>query len=233
LIARLTSSRRRFVLVLGVAVALAAILITASQIGAEDKKPAAAEPRATSPFTGIPQRGSALGSPKAPLTLVEYADLQCPYCGEWARMTLPVLVDRYVRTGRLRIVFSGLAFIGPDSNTGLRTAIAAGRHNHLWDVVDALYERQGGENTGWVTDELVGEIAAGVRGLDGDRLLDERLEPWVDSALERADAAAHAARVTSTPSFELGRTGGRLRLVPIRSLGPEGIVPAIEHALSR
>jgi protein-disulfide isomerase len=167
------------------------------------------------------------------VTLVEYADLQCPYCGEWSRRTLPVLVDRYVRKGELRIVFDGLAFLGPDSNTALRTAVAAGRHNHLWDVVDALYQRQGGENTGWVTDDLLGEIATGVRGLDRDKLLDERFQPWVDAELEHADAAARTAGVTGTPSFALGRTGGRLRLVPIRSLGPDGILPAIEQALAR
>jgi protein-disulfide isomerase len=228
---RLPSSRHRFVLVLGVAVALAAILISASQTGAKDER--RAEPNRRSLLTGVPQRGPALGSRTAPLTLVEYADLQCPYCGEWARMTLPVLVDRYVRTGKLRIVFNGLAFIGPDSNTALRTAVAAGRHNRLWDVVDALYERQGGENTGWVTDELVNEIAAGVPGLDGDRLVDERRQPWVDSELQRAAAAAKASGVESTPSFELGSTGRRLKPVPVRSLGPEGIVPAIEAALAR
>ena len=75
---------------------------------------------------------------------------------------------RVRQSGKLRIVFNGLAFIGPDSDKALRTAIAAGQENHLWDVVHGLYARQGDENAGWVTDELVGEIAAGVPGLDGD-----------------------------------------------------------------
>ncbi len=100
------------------------------------------------------------------MTLVEYADLQCPYCAQWARETLPVLVDEYVEAGKLRIVFQGLAFIGPDSDKALRTAIAAGQDNHLWDVVHGLYASQGAENSGWVTDGLVGEIASGVPGLD-------------------------------------------------------------------
>ena len=75
------------------------------------------------------------------------------------------------RPGKLRIVFHGLAFIGPDSDKALRTAIAAGQENHLWDLVHGLYASQGAENAGWVTDELVGEIAAGVPALDGEKLL--------------------------------------------------------------
>ena len=76
---------------------------------------------------GIPQQGTALGSPDAPVTLVEYADLQCPYCAQWARDAFPELVRDYVRTGRVRIVFRGLAFLGPDSDAALRAALAAGQ----------------------------------------------------------------------------------------------------------
>ena len=109
-----------------------------------------------------------LGDTDAPVTLVEYVDLQCPYCAEWAVRTFPVLVSDYVRTGKLRIVFHGLAFIGPDSDTALRTALAAGREDRLWDVVAGFYARQGAEN-GWITDELVDDVVAEA-GLDAGRL---------------------------------------------------------------
>ncbi len=88
------------------------------------------------------------------MTLVEYADLQCPYCAEWTLETLPVIVSDYVRTGRVRIVFRGLAFLGSDSELALRAVIAAGAQNRLWDLVDELYQRQGYENNGWVGEEL-------------------------------------------------------------------------------
>ena len=167
------------------------------------------------------------------MTLVEYADLQCPYCAQWARETLPVLVDDYVATGKLRIVFRGLAFIGPDSDKALRTAIAAGQDDHLWDVVHGLYASQGAENSGWVTDELVGEIAAGVPGLDGEKLLSARWESAVDPELRRAAAAAERAGVHGTPAFQVGPTGGRLELVQVELARPDGIVPAIEAVLAR
>jgi len=237
---RLPYSRHRFTVVIAAAVAIATILIAASQVsarGAEQQATAAtpSEPRVSPPGTsfaaGISQHGAALGSPSAPLTLVEYADLQCPYCGQWSRETLPVLVDRYVRPGKLRIVFNGMAFVGPDSDRALRTAVAAGRHDHLWEVVHGLYENQGAENSGWVTDELIGEIVARVPGLDARALLDERWTDSVDPEIRRASAAASAAGVKSTPSFQLGPTGGRLELISVTSLAPDGIVPAIERAL--
>jgi len=117
----------------------------------------------------MPQRGAVLGSPMAAVTLVEYADVQCPYCAQWARQTLPYIVENYVRTGKVRIVFRGLAFVGPESVTGLRAVIAAGAQNKLWNVIEELYARQGYENTGWVRGELPSALSA-IRGLDPRRV---------------------------------------------------------------
>ncbi len=210
------------------------LLIGASQVGAgrrsDDGSPLRQSRR---PSPGSSSKAIALGSPDAPVTLVEYADLQCPYCAQWSRETLPVLVHEYVASGKLRIVFHGLAFIGSDSDKALRTAIAAGQDNHLWDLVHGLYAGQGAENAGWVTDGLVSEIAAGVPGLDGEKLLSARWEDTVDAEMKHAADAATRAGVHSTPAFQIGPTGGRLELVEVSSLGPTASVPAIEAVLAR
>ena len=242
----LPHSRHRLTVALAAAVLLAAFLIAANQISARTAADSSATPAARavtggtsaagyadSLLGGIPQQGAVLGSPTAPVTLVEYADLQCPYCGRWARETLPTLIERYVRPGKLRIVFNGMAFVGPDSNTALRTAFAAGAHNHLWDVVDGLYLRQGTENSGWVSDDLIREVAAGVPGLDAGNLLEARWDSSVAAQIDRAAANATAVGIDSTPSFQLGPTGGKLERVEIDSLAPDGITPAIEEALNR
>ncbi|HEY3182197.1 MAG TPA: thioredoxin domain-containing protein [Gaiellaceae bacterium] len=229
---RIDSRRLRLGIAFASAAVFAVLLIAASQIGAATEKPpapSAAPDAAERLFAGIPQKGPVLGSPRAPLTLVEYADLQCPYCAQWALQTLPVLVEDYVRTGRLRIVFRGLAFIGPDSELAVKTAIAAGRHGRLWDVVDALYRAQGAENSGWVDDELLAEIA-GQAHLDYDRLAAERDLPAVERELAQARRAAAVAGVRGTPAFALGRTGGPPALLRLSSLAPEGIVPPLEEA---
>ena len=223
---------QRYAIVLGVAAAVAAVLIGASQVGSGAAKTTApAAQVAESLFAGIEQQGVMLGSPDAPVTLVEYADLQCPYCAQWSRETLPVLVDEYVATGKLRIVFHGLAFIGADSDKALRTAFAAGQDDHLWDVVDGLYASQGAENAGWVSDELVRQIAAGVPGLDGEKLLSARWDDSVEPELKHAADEATRAEVQGTPAFQIGPTGGKLEVVHVDSLGPEGIVPAIDALL--
>ena len=146
-------------------------------------------------------------------------------CADWARGTLPILVDEYVRRGKLRIVFRGLAFIGPDSEQGLRAAVAAGRQNRLWDVIEGLYLQQGAENSGWITEPLL-------EGIAGPKALAQSNEAWVTRRLLVASRAAESAGVTGTPAFQVGRTGGKLRLVPVRSLGPEALRPEIESALA-
>jgi hypothetical protein len=112
-----TDRRLRLAAVLCTAAALAGALVAASVIGARDEGPAPAPAAAPEPepslFAGIEQRGAALGSPRAPVTLVEYADLQCPYCAQWARDALPTLVDDYVRAGSYGSSSTGLRSSGP------------------------------------------------------------------------------------------------------------------------
>lgn len=182
---------------------------------------------------GIPQDGIALGSPDAPVTLVEYADLQCPYCAIWARDAFLAIVDEYVRLGHVRLVFRGLAFIGPESDTALRTALAAGAQGRLWNVVHLLYGNQGAENTGWVTDDLLRELGRSVGGLDAAQMLAERESALVERELDAARRAAEAAGIRGTPSFQAGPTGGALEALPVTSLGPEEIRARLDALLAR
>ena len=112
--------------VLVVAAGLAAALIAVSVTGAKDEPAAGAVHgvEATEALLqGIPQNGNVLGKPDAPVTIVEYADYQCPYCARWALDTLPAIVDEYVRPGKVQIVFQGIAILGEDSVTALQTAV--------------------------------------------------------------------------------------------------------------
>lgn len=223
-------------MVVGTGLLAAAALITASLVASranESNAPAKliGAPETNALFDGIPQSGTALGRPDAPVTLAEYADLQCPYCAAWTQTALPELVQDYVRTGRLRIEFRGLAFLGPESELGLTAALAAGRQGRLWHVVDLLYRNQGAENSGWLTEHTLRRVGVSVPGLDTSRMLDER--PQVDDEKEAAQAAATAAGITGTPSFEVGPTGGRLHRVAVSSLEAEALRPALDAALAK
>jgi protein-disulfide isomerase len=228
------SSRTLLVAVL-VAVAVAGALVTASIVGAsgsgDDTDPVAVSAAGRDPLLrGVAQDGIALGSPHAPITVVEYADLQCPYCARWARDAFPAVVRDYVRTGRVRIEFRGLAFLGPDSETALRAALAAGEQDRLWDVVHGLFAHQGHENSGWVTTDLLRGL--GHTGVDAERMLDESGSPAVDLELARAARAARAAQVPGTPYFEAGPTGGTLAPLRPKALDATSFAAELDRLLA-
>lgn len=232
------SENRRRLLVASAALATVVVaIVVVLAVGSHGSSPAPAAvtggQRVDALLRGIPQHGTTLGSPKAPVTLVEFSDPQCPYCGLWARHALPTIVARYVRPGRVLIAFEGMSFVGPDSVTALRTALAAGRQNRFWNVLELLYENQGAENTGWVTDPLLRGIGGAVPGLDTGRMLSDRSSAAVDAEIAHAESAARNARVTSTPSFLVGKTGGTARLVHVTSLAPSALAPALDAALKR
>src|SRR5262249_5940420 len=84
------------------AVALAAALLGACAQGSPADEPEQAGAAAEADrFAGIHQEGDVLGSPDAPLTLEEFSDLRCSHCRDFVDHTLPVLLDKYVRPGRL------------------------------------------------------------------------------------------------------------------------------------
>lgn len=235
-IARVT--RGQLVASVAVAALVTTALIAASLVGAYSGE-ARPSPRAAKVgperalLRGIPQSGTTLGSPRASVTLVEYADLQCPFCAQWARGAFPELVRDYVRTGRVRMEFRGLAFLGPESETGLRAALAAGEQGRLWDVVHHLYAGQGPENGGWLTDDLLAEIGGNVPGLDAARMLERRWTPPVERGLAAAAAAAERDGIAGTPSFMAGLTGGKLHPVPLTSLDAGPVRAHLDELLAR
>lgn len=230
----LRSPRRLYGAALAVAALAASVLILASQISVhrgEHKATAGAgitgvaETEAL--FGGIPQDGTTLGRPDAPVTLVEYADLQCPFCAAYARDVLPTIVRDYVRTGKVRLVYRGLAFIGPDSETALRTALAAGSQHKLWNIVDLLFRNQGPENA-WIDDVVLRNVVAAT-GANTASVFSSRDSAAVTGAMAEAQRRAAADGVRGTPTFMVGRSGGALRLLQLTSLDVGAFQAAFEE----
>ena len=171
--------RRRWVLAaVGAALLVAAVVGAALARGGGEEASATGStltdgPEATAVFKGIPQQGVALGRPNAPVTVVEFVDLQCPFCREFAVESMPALIEKHVRTGKVRLELRGLAFLGPDSERGLRAAFAASRQNRLFEFTELLYFNQGAENSGWLDQEMVEAAARSLPGLDVVRLVSD------------------------------------------------------------
>jgi protein-disulfide isomerase len=205
------------VLLVGVAVGLVSALRGGSEKSSQTP-PLAGVADARTLLDGIVQHGNVLGRPSAPLTLVEYADLQCPFCRDFGLQAEPSLIRRYVRTGRVKVVFRPLAFLGPDSVRGRNAVIAAGRQNKLFDVVQLLYANQGSENTGWLDDALVEAAAHSVPSLEVARLIADAGSPAVARRARAFDVRATMDGVRSTPTILVGKTGGALRRVDATQL---------------
>jgi protein-disulfide isomerase len=108
-----------------------------------------------------------------------------------------------VRTGRIKVDFRGLAFLGPDSLKALKIAIAAGLQNKLWQVVGLFYENQGAENSGWVSDSLIDQILDQVPGLDAAKVKVDAKSPKVANQIAAVQAEATKLQVQGTPWFYL------------------------------
>src|SRR5690349_10723776 len=165
----------RIVVPVAAAVAVAVVLIAVAVVQTRSSStgnPAGPSGTSAAPINallrGIPQQGSVLGRAGAPVTIVEFADLQCPACKVWEESTLPTLVRRYVRAGKLRIEFRGAAIVGPDSVTALRYLAAARAQGKMWPFILNAYAHQGTENA-WVSPAALEAIGREV-GLDPQRL---------------------------------------------------------------
>jgi protein-disulfide isomerase len=83
-----------------------------------------------------------MGSPKAPITVVEYGSVGCPHCGTWARDVFPAFKAKYIDTGQVKFVFREVLMGDPAmAAAGFLTARCAGKAKYF-QVVDAIFDAQ-------------------------------------------------------------------------------------------
>ncbi|MGP4030778.1 DsbA family protein [Pseudarthrobacter sp. 1C304] len=149
---------------------------------------------------------TAIGSPDAPVVLVEYADYRCPFCGLFSRDTLPQLVAEYVERGDLRVEWRDLPVFGAESSAAAVAGRAAAEQGRFWEFNKAVYaiapERGHAALPRGVLIKLAGD--AGVPDL-------EKFEADLDSAELKAAVAKDAQEaaslgITGTPTFLVNDT---------------------------
>jgi protein-disulfide isomerase len=184
-------------------------------------------------FAGIPQNGLVLGSPKAPVTMITYIDLQCPGCRAFETSIMPTIVRDFVRTGKLKVEARPLHFIGPDSLPARNAAIAAGHQNRAFNFMQVTYVNQGVENSGWLNQAFIKQAAASVPGLKVHRVLDQQSSSAVEAAGRTIDSQANADEVPVTPSLYLGKTGTKPRYVSSSvTFDPAKLAAAIDSQIT-
>jgi protein-disulfide isomerase len=230
-------NRNRLILVaaaVGAAALLAVVLILVAGESSNATAPATtAATTSTTPassLAGIPQHGDTLGKPSAPVTLIVYEDPQCPFCRSWNVDTLPTVIDQFVRTGKIKLVYRGVVIIGPDSVRGLRAIYAAGKQNKLWNLADALYAHQGTENSGWITNGVI-LAAAKEAGANGRSIVAGMGASSVDAELVKAQQQAKADQLQGTPTFIIQRPPAVPHPLAVPGLDPASFVAALSAAL--
>jgi len=205
--------------VAGIVVAIIVAIVVATS-GGSKKGPATSkhqENAVTSQVNtligGIPQSGNTLGSPRAPVTMQYFADLECPICRDFTDGALPTLISSYVRPGKLKIEFRSLqtATREPETfKTQQVAALAAGKQQKAWYYIELFYHEQGEENSGYVTEKYLQKLASEVPGLNLAKWASDRSDGQLANAVTTDAQAASNQGFTGTPSFLLGKTGGAL-----------------------
>jgi protein-disulfide isomerase len=141
-----------------------------------------------------------IGRDDAPVTIIEFTDLQCPYCARYASQTFPRLKREYVDTGKLRYTSRDLPL--PFHSFALPAAVAsrcAGEQGRFWEYREALFASQSQLGT-----EPYGRIA-GQLGLDVGQLEACRANGEQESNVRADLAMAAQYGIRSTPTFVIGR----------------------------
>ena len=161
------------------------------------------------------------GSPRAPITVYEMSDFQCPYCRSFALETLRALEREYISPGKVRWVFVNfpLTSIHANAVAAARTGLCAARQDAFWPVHDLLYAHQGI----WAPLKEPGPFLlslADSAGISKPKLLECVKSPATESEIRFEAEGAERAGAKSTPTFyiEGGLLEGALPLPVFRQV---------------
>jgi protein-disulfide isomerase len=178
-------------------------------------------------FTGIPQENLELGDQKAPVTLYEYGDLQCPVCKSYSEQVLPPIIESKVKAGEVKLVFRNFLIIGPDSTPAGAAAIAAGKQGRGWSYLELFYRNQGTENSGYVTPEFMEAVAKGAGVKDLEQWNKDRESNEIVAEMQNTTAEAQKFGFTGTPSFAIEGPNAK----GMELLGTPGSASALEQSI--
>jgi protein-disulfide isomerase len=140
------------------------------------------------------------GSDTAPVTIIEFSDFQCPYCGRFATETFPGIDEEYIRTGQVRVGYQHFAFLGEESRWAAEASECANEQGAFWEYHDLLFSSQSGENQGAFNQANLKQFAQGL-GLDAEAFATCLDSGRYASLVTSQTQAAQQLGVRSTPTF--------------------------------
>jgi protein-disulfide isomerase len=247
--------RRRMTMLGGVAaaviVAIVVILIATSGGGSSNKAASSVGKKSTNgelsgptkeavtavnaELGGIKQNGLVLGSPTAPVTMAYFGDLECPICKDFTLGALPKIIEKDVRSGKLKIQYRNFetATREPETFRDQQTAaLAAGKQGKGWYYIELFYHLQGAEGSGYVTEKYLQGLAEATPGLNLAQWQAARADQSFQAVLATDAQEVNNLGFTGTPSFLIGKSGGTMKKLEYTSLtDPSSFEAAVEKTL--
>jgi protein-disulfide isomerase len=220
--------------VLVIAIAIVAVAIAVSSGGGSTKVTrvkagqtckSATDSAVCNLLAGIPQSGNTVGDPKAPVTVIEYGDLECPICKDFATGGVEdKLISTDVKSGRVKLVYRSLetatqgapdpGIFGPQQ----AAAQAAGLQDKEWDYIEFFYHYQGPEGTGYVNQSFLNKIATHVPGLNFSKWLSDSHSPAMLSQVTQDEQTYSKLGLSQVATPTLVISGPKGQAQPIQTV---------------
>jgi protein-disulfide isomerase len=153
---------------------------------------------------GQPHQGSAT----APVTVIDFSDVQCSLCDRFVKATEPQINSTYVQAGKVALVFEHLPNRGFDSLPAAIAAQCTNDQGKFWQYHNLLYKNQGPIDSGWANKDNLKKFASQIPGLDIQKF-NSCFDSQQYKSLVASDLAlAHSLGFTQTPSFIVVKNDG-------------------------
>jgi len=152
-----------------------------------------------------------LGNPDAPVTLIDFGDFRCRYCKLFQETIKPAIMEKYVKTGKVKYVYRDLITMGNNSILAAGGANCAGKQGKYWEFADSLHSGKPGL---MYTEKSLSEIAVSL-GLDAEKFKQCLEAKEYVKEIKKDTEDARAAGATGTPTVFIN---GRI-IIGLASLG--------------
>ena len=156
-------------------------------------------------FSPVSVNASALGDKNANITIVEFADYQCPFCAKFHKETQDSIIQNLVDTGKVKFLFKDLIVNDrPNDKASTLAAVAsycAAEQGKYWEYNDELYKNSEGENTGWVTKDNLKQFANNIRVPDLMKFSDCVESEKYNTIVNENNLLGRSIGLSSTPTF--------------------------------
>ena len=158
-------------------------------------------------------RGSTMiGNPNAEITIVEFGDYQCTFCYKFHDETMKKIDDEYIKTENVNFIYKDFPLNGEQSILASEASYCAQNQNKFWEYHNTLYNNWGGENTGWITENVLLGFArdTGLNLDDFSRCLEN--SEFRQKVLDNKEFAKEIG-ISATPSFLIFNNNELYRII--------------------